>query len=56
MGKIAIGTSGKIYLALHDGKYCIQKDYESKEISITKKASDDCSLTEVPVEPFEPEE
>ena len=28
-GKIAIGTSGKIYLTFHDGKYCIKIEYES---------------------------
>ncbi len=43
-GKIIIGVSGKTYVALHDGKYCIEKDYESDDIRITKRAINDCGF------------
>ncbi len=41
-GTIVINKKGEIALALHDGKYCIEKDYHSDEVVIIKKSLEDC--------------
>ncbi len=43
-GKIIIRTNGETYLAFYDGKYCIEKGYETEEITITKRARENCNL------------
>ncbi len=43
-GTIIIDQDGKIALALHDGNYCIEKDFTSDDIIITKTLLDDCNL------------
>ncbi len=43
-GKLAIDTNGDIALAFHDGKYCIEKDFESNNIIITTDTLENCNL------------
>ena len=47
-GKVVIDADGNIALALYDGKYCIEKDYESDDIIITKTLLDDCDF-DIPI-------
>ncbi len=42
-GKVVMGTSGRIALVFYDGTYCIEKEYESEEIIVTKKPRDNCN-------------
>lgn len=43
-GKIIINKKGKVALALHNGRYCIEKDFLDKKMIITKKTKQDCQL------------
>jgi len=43
-GTVIINKKGAIALAFHDGKYCIEKDYESDDLIITEKGLDNCQL------------
>jgi len=47
-GTIIINEIGEIALALHDGNYCIEKDFTSDDIIITKTLLDDCNL-DIPI-------
>ena len=47
-GKVVIDADGNIALALYDGKYCIEKDFTSDDIIITKTLLDDCAF-DIPV-------
>ena len=41
-GKVAIRKDGKIAIAIHDGKWCAEKDYESNEVILNGKSLEDC--------------
>ncbi len=43
-GTVIINEKGAIALALHDGKYCIEKDFTSDDLIITEKNFEDCDL------------
>ena len=43
-GAVIINKKGAIALALHDGKYCIEKDFTSDDLIITEKNFEDCDL------------
>lgn len=41
-GIIKINSIGQISIALHDGKYCITKDFEDGDVTINIKNKKDC--------------
>lgn len=34
-GEVRINKNGKVAIAIHDGKYCAEKSYESSEVKIS---------------------
>lgn len=43
-GKVVIASNGNIGIAIHDGKYCAQKNYNESEIIISEKPEEECDL------------
>ena len=52
-GTILIDSKGDIALAVYNGKYCAEKDFDDVEVTVNEKAEADCvlvsTLTEVEV-------
>lgn len=43
-GTIIIDKNGSVALALHNGTYCAEKEYENTEVTISKKSIEECKL------------
>lgn len=43
-GKVMVNTDGKVAIALHNGKWCAEKNYDDNIIVLTDKTSDDCVI------------
>ncbi|MDD2181015.1 MAG: leucine-rich repeat protein [Bacilli bacterium] len=41
-GNIIVNENGKVSLVLHDGKYCVEKDFDDEEYEVTKKPIEEC--------------
>jgi hypothetical protein len=41
-GQISITKTGEIGIALHDGKYCASKGYNTSEVTIEEKTLEEC--------------
>lgn len=46
-GTIIINANGDVALAIHDGKYCAEKTFMDKEISISTKKLSECTISSV---------
>lgn len=51
-GTISINSSGKIALAIHDGKYCAEKSFDENVVTITEKALEECVTPPPPLPPL----
>ncbi len=50
-GQVVLTKTGKVAIALHNGKYCATKGYSDSAVTIEEKALGDCVLTEeIPAE------
>jgi hypothetical protein len=42
IGRVSINKKGKIAIALYDGLYCVEKNFEDVEIDISERKMKDC--------------
>lgn len=56
-GTVIINKTGQVGLALHNGKYCIEKGYNEDNVTLSEKSTDECIFREDTISPiitFEP--
>ena len=47
-GEVKVSKNGKVALAIHNGKYCVEKIYSVSEVTISQKSKDECKLISLP--------
>lgn len=45
-GTVIINKTGQVGLALHNGKYCIEKGYNEDNVTLSEKSTDECIFRE----------
>lgn len=43
-GKIVVDTQGRVKMAIHDGTYCAEKDFDTTEVTVSDKKASECTF------------
>ncbi|MDD4282401.1 MAG: leucine-rich repeat protein [Bacilli bacterium] len=46
-GNIIVNENGEVAIAIHDGTYCVEKDFDDEEYEVIKKEKESCTLNVV---------